>query len=132
MRLNILKIRIIINVLIVYTFFSCKEKNDLESQITIKMTTIDYKTKQPRTGTFDTVEIMKEKARYLMKNFTKIEECVTDSTGSFKVKINPDTGYKFILRKKGFYGSESFGRSFSKEQLKDGQEINIQVMHLEN
>ncbi|WP_284460119.1 hypothetical protein [Chryseobacterium sp.] len=132
MRLNILKTKIAVGISIICFFSGCKKKSDLENQIIIKINAIDNKTKQPRANTFDTIEIKRESAGYLTKTFDKIEERVTDSSGSIKIKIDCTKGYKFLLRKKKFYGSESFGEPFNREKLKDGQEVNIEVMSLEN
>lgn len=132
MRLNILKTGIIVGVFVICLFLGCKKESDLNKQITIKITTINNKTKQRRANMFDTIEIRKEEIGYLMKTFNQAGEYVTDSTGSVKIKIDPTKGYKFILRKKGFYGSESFGGSFNKEKLKDGQEVNVEVVSIEN
>lgn len=132
MQLNILKTKIVISIFMICFFLGCNKKSDLENQITIKITAVDNKTKLPRTKKFDTIEIREEGVKYLTKTFDKVEECVTDSTGSVKIKINRTKGYKFLVKKRGFYGSESFGEPFTKEKLKNNQEVNIEVMSLEN
>lgn len=132
MQLNTLKKKLVVNVFIICIFSSCTQKSDLENQITIKITSIDSKDKQPRINMFDTIVVRKEGVGYLTKTYTKVGEYVTDSTGSIIIKINRNEGYMFLLSRMGFYGSESFAEPFTKEKLRDGQKVNIEVMHLEN
>jgi hypothetical protein len=133
MQSSILKAKIAIYISIMFFFVSsCTKKTDLENQITIKINSIDNETKQPRINVFDTIEVRKEGAGYLMKTYTKVGEYITDSTGSVKIKIDRNEGYRFMLSRKGFYGSESFAEPFTKEKLKDDQEINIEAISLEN
>ncbi|RMZ59392.1 hypothetical protein D1632_07045 [Chryseobacterium nematophagum] len=122
--------KIIVGFVIFFIIFGCTKKNDLENQITIKINTIDSKTKQPRINTFDTIDVRKEKRGYLTKTYAKVGEYITDSMGSVKIKIDYNEGYKFLLKKKGFYGSESFAEPYTNEKLKDGQEVNIDVFSI--
>ena len=129
---NILKIKNEIFVFLILTLIiNCKGRNDLENQIAIKITLINRDTKQPRINSFDTIEVTKEGIGLLTKSFDKVAEYITDSTGSIKIKINSNEGYKFSISRKGFYGSENFSDAFTKEKLKDGQEINIEVFPIQ-
>ncbi|WP_147298249.1 hypothetical protein [Flavobacterium aquicola] len=124
--------KIVISISIIALLISnCGRKTDLENQITITITSVDSKTKQRRINTFDTIEVRKEGMGYLMRTYPKVGEYITDSMGSVKIKIDSTDGYRFMLNKKGFYGSESFAEPFTKEKLKDGQEINIEAISLE-
>lgn len=111
---------------------SCKKGKDLENQITIKITSIDSKTRQRRVNMFDTIEVRKEGIGFLMKSYKLVGEYVTDSTASVTIKIDRDEGYLFFLRKRGFYGEECFADPYTKEKLKDGQEVNLKVRSYEN
>ena len=108
---------------------SCSKKSD---QITITIHAIDSKTKQPRVNTFDTIEVRKEEFGYLMKTFKKVAEYTTDATGSVKISLDGTEGYNFSLSEPNIYGSAEFSEAFTKEKLKDGQEINIEVVSLDN
>ncbi|REG96039.1 hypothetical protein C8P67_11111 [Flavobacterium aquicola] len=132
MQSKISKMKIVISISIIALLISnCGRKTDLENQITITITSVDSKTKQRRINTFDTIEVRKEGMGYLMRTYPKVGEYITDSMGSVKIKIDSTDGYRFMLNKKGFYGSESFAEPFTKEKLKDGQEINIEAISLE-
>lgn len=61
-----------------------------------------------------------------------VGEYVTDSTGSVTIKIDRDEGYLFFLRRIGFYGEECFAEPYTKEKLKDGQDVNIKVRSYKN
>ncbi|TBX65196.1 hypothetical protein EZL74_12450 [Flavobacterium silvisoli] len=128
MRSRILKPKILVLVYIItLVIFSCNRKNDLENQITIKINSIDRKTKLPRTNVFDTIEVRIESIGFPAKRFPKIAEYVTDSSGSVKIKIDRDEKYLLLLSVPYFYGSEDIvGKN-----LKDGQEINMEVFHPE-
>jgi len=114
--------------LIVILISNCKGKSDSENQITIKINLIDSKTKQPRINAFDTIEVRKEGLGYLMKTFDKINECITDTSGSLKIKIDKSEKYMFLLKRRNYFGSETFDG----ELLKDGQKVNIEVFSIEN
>jgi hypothetical protein len=133
MESNILKIKNIIGIFfILMLFMCCNRKSSQENQITIKITLINKDTRQPRTNSFDTIEVRKEGIGFLTKTFKKVAEYVTDSTGSIKIKIKRNEGYKFMLSRRGFYGAENFSEAYTKEKLKDGQEVNIEVFSIEN
>ncbi|MBK0370178.1 hypothetical protein [Flavobacterium agrisoli] len=111
---------------------NCSRKTDLENQITITINSVDSETKQRRINTFDTIEVRKEVGiGFFTRRIPKVAEYVTDSMGSVKIKIDSACGYRFMLNKRGFYGSESFAEPFTKEKLKDDQEINIEAISLE-
>lgn len=129
MQLNILKIKTILLISLVTILISnCNRKSDLENQITIKINSIDNETKQPRINTFDTIEIRIKKFGYLMKRFVKVGECITDSKGSVKIKVDRTEENHFILGGPNVYGATEFAEG----ELKDGQEVNIEVISLEN
>lgn len=132
MQLNILKTKFVVSIFVICVLSSCDNKSNLDTQITIKITSVNNKTKQPRINTYDTIVVRKEENGYLTKSYKKIGEYVTDSTGSVTIKIDCTKGYKFLLNKKGFYGSENFSKPFTKEKLKNNQEVNIEVIPLEN
>ncbi|MEC4049004.1 hypothetical protein OX284_006160 [Flavobacterium sp. SUN046] len=67
-------------------FLNCNNSN-LKNQITIKINSIDSKTKIPRINTFDTIEVNKEGVGYLMKTFVEVGEYVIDLMGSVKLKL---------------------------------------------
>ena len=122
----------ILYIFIISLIMSCTKKGYPENFITIKVTSIDNKSKQHRINTFDTIEVRKEGVGCITKTYAKIGEYVTDSTGSVNIKIDRSGGYRFMLRRRGFYGSESFAEPFTKDKLKDGQDIYIEVVSLEN
>jgi hypothetical protein len=133
MQLNILKTRIVVcNSIMVFLILSCNKKNDLKNQITIKINSIDNKTKLARVNAFDTIEVRMQGFGYLTKTFDKVGEYVTDSTGSVKVKLDCTEEYIFILGGPNIYGSAEFTEAFTKEKLKDGQEVNIEVISTES
>lgn len=102
---------------------NCKGKSELENQITVKINSIDRKTKENRINVFDTIEIRKEGVGYLMKTFDKVGEFVTDSSGSFKIKIDKTNNYLFLLKRRNYFGSETV----IGESLKNNQEVSIEV-----
>ena len=102
---------------------NCKGKSELENQITVKINSIDRKTKENRINVFDTIEIRKEGVGYLMKTFDKVGEFVTDSSGSFKIKIDKTNNYLFLLKRRNYVGSETV----IGESLKNNQEVSIEV-----
>lgn len=124
MQLGIHKIKIIVSVfLLAILIWNCKRKSDLENQITIKINSIDAKTKQNRINKFDTIQIRIVKFGYLKKNFVAIGEYITDSKGSVKIELDPNKEYHISL-----YGTNVFGwANFNKNDLKDGQEVNIEA-----
>jgi hypothetical protein len=133
MQSNILKIKIVLYIsTLFFLISSCSKKSDLENQITIKINSINSETKKPRVNAFDTIEVRMQGIGYLMKTFKKVREYTTDSTGSVKIKLDSTEKYIFIVKGTNIYGSAGFTGAFTKETLKDGQEVNIEVISLEN
>ena len=133
MQSNIHKKNKILGIILLASLvINCKGKNYLENQITIKINLIDSKTKQFRVNKFDTIEVRKESEGYLMKTYNIVGEYVTDSKGSVTIKIDRDAEYRIMLNRRGLFGSESFAKSFNREKLKDGQEVDIEVFSIEN
>lgn len=130
MQSDIFKMKVIIcfSVVTLLTFSCTKKTGVLENQITIKLNSIDYETKQPRINIFDTIDVRIAKFGFPMRKFVKVSEYITDSTGSVKVKLDQNEEYHFILGGKKIYGATEF----SKGELKDGQEVNIEVISTEN
>lgn len=128
MKLNFLKMKIIFwSLITALLFINCDRKTDLDNQITIKVNSIDSKTKQPRRNLFDTIDVRIESIGFPMKQFPKIAEYVTDCSGSVKIKIDRTENYILLLGAPYVYGSEDI----IGEKLKDGQEVTIKVIHLE-
>ena len=124
MQSKILKIKI---VLCVFIIFSCNKNTNLENKINIKINSIDSETKQLRVNTFDVIEVRVESFGYLMKTYEKVDEYTTDSTGSVKIDIDGSKQYRFMISGPNGFGSANFTEAFTKEKLKDGQEVNIEV-----
>lgn len=121
------KIMVCISILAL-SISSCTKKTNLENQITIKINSIDGKTKQRRINVFDTVVVRKEGIGYLMKTFDKVGEYITDSNGSLEVKIDSSKIYDISVSGLNVLG----GDMYYPGHLKDGQEVNIEVISLEN
>lgn len=133
MQSDILKMKIIVCISVVaLLIFSCTKKTNLENQITIKINSIDGKTKQRRVNMFDTIEVRITEFGIPMQKYVKVAEYITDSTGSVKIKVNSTEEYRFMISGPNIYGSANFTEAFTKEKLKDGQEVNIEVISLEN
>lgn len=133
MKLNILNTKILVYIYVLFFLISsCKKGNDLENQITIKINSNDSKTKQRRVNMYDTIDVRMQGIGFLTQSFDKVGEYVTDSTGSVKIKLDGTEEYIFILSGPNIYGSAEFARAFTKEKLKDDQEVNIEVISLEN
>jgi hypothetical protein len=129
MQSKILKMSIVLCVSLVAILNSnCKGKSDLEGQITITINSIDKETKQRRINKFDTVVVRKEGIGYLTKTFDKIGEYVTDSTGSVKIKIDSSKICDISVSGLNVLGGDMYYPGY----LKDGQEVNIGVISLEN
>jgi len=129
MQLKIHKMNTILCVfLITMLTVRCAKKTNLENQITITINSIDSKTKLPRVNAFDTIDVRIAEFAIPTRKYVKVAEYITDSTGSIKVKLDCDEEYHFILRGTYIYGATEF----SNGELKDGQEINIEVVSLEN
>lgn len=128
MKLNIRKTKIVVCISILALLISnCNRKTDSENEITVKINSIDSKTKKRRVNLFDTVEVRKERFGYLTKTFPVEKKYIMDSTGSVKIKIDTTKLYKvFVL------GFKAFGpEMYYPGHLKDGQEINIEVISFE-
>lgn len=70
MQSNIIDTKILVYISVLFFLISsCKKGNDLENQITIKITSIDSKTKQRRVNMFDTVEVREEGFGFIKKTF---------------------------------------------------------------
>lgn len=129
MQSKILKMGIVLCVsLVAILNLNCKGKGDLEDQITITINSIDKETKQRRINKFDTVVVRKEGIGYLTKAFDKIGEYVTDSTGSVKIKIDYSKICDISVSGLNVLGGDMYYPGY----LKDGQEVNIEVISLEN
>jgi hypothetical protein len=129
MQSNTFKTKILLYTSVMFfLILSCNKKTDLNNQITLKLNSIDSKTKQNRLNTFDTIEIRIKKFGFPSWRFVKVGECVTDSTGSVKIKIDRTEEYTFLLGRRNYFGSETFAG----ELLKDGQVVNLEVFSIEN
>ena len=104
-------------------FVNCKLKGNLDNQITIKINSIDEKTKKRRINMFDTVEVRKEGFGWLMKTFNVVGVYRTDSTGSVKIKI--DSTKISEISVKGLH--ELGGEMYYPKYLKNNQEVDIEV-----
>lgn len=129
MQLKILKRSIVFCIsLVAILNLNCKGKSDLENQITITINSIDKETKQRRINKFDTVVVRKEGIGYLTKTFGKSGGYVTDSTGSVKIKIDSSKICEISVSGLNVLGGDMYYPGY----LKDGQEVNIEVISLEN
>lgn len=129
MQSKILKISILLCIsLLTMLNSNCKGKSDLKNPITITINSIDKETKQRRINKFDTIVVRKEGIGYLTKTFDKVGEYVTDSTGSIKIKINSSKIYDISISGLNVLGGDMFNPGY----LKDGQEVNIEVVTFEN
>lgn len=113
-------------------FANCNKKSDFENQITIKINSIDSKTKEYRVNKFDTIEVRKTKFGILTQRYVKVAEYVTNSEGSVKIKVDSTEEYRFLIRGPYVYGTANFTDTFTNEKLKDGQEINMEIFSIEN
>jgi hypothetical protein len=133
MQLDILKIKkLTFTILLLILFTFCEKKSNLENQITVKINSIDGITKKSRVNIFDTIDVRVTKYGIPMQKYVKIAEYITDSSGSVKIKIDPTKEYRFIIGGKYIYGSANFTEAFTKEKLKNEQEINIEVISTDN
>lgn len=115
-----------------FLFFNCINKSSIENQIKIKINSIDNKTKKPRVNKFDNIEVRVTEFGFPTKKFVKIAEYTTDSTGSVVFNVDSEEEYRFLISGPNIYGSSSFTTAFTKDKLKDGQEVNIEVISLDN
>lgn len=129
MQSNIRKKKILVCISVIALLITnCNRKTDSENQITITINSIDKETKQRRINKFDNVEVRREGIGYLMKTFNKVGEYKTDSTGSVKIKVDSSKIYDISVSGLNVLG----GDMYYPGHLKDGQEINIEVVSLEN
>ena len=130
MQSKILKISIVLcAVLVAILISSCEGKKDLKNQITIIVNSVDKDTKENRVNMFDTIEVRVARPGFPVRRFVKVAEYTTDSTGSVSVKVDKSEENHFMIGGKSkFFGSTAF----SKGDLKDGQEVNIEVISLED
>lgn len=133
MQSDVLKTRTMVFIFkIALLISSFTKNNNLENQITVKINSIDNETKQPRVKMFETIDVRISEFVFPMRKYVKVAEYITDSTGSVKIKIDSAEEYRFMISRPNVYGSANFIEAFSKEKLKDGQEVNIEVIFLEN
>lgn len=129
MQSRILKLEIFVFASLLSLFISnCNMKDDLKNQITITINSVDKETKQRRVNKFDTVIVRKEGIGYFMKTFDKVGQYVTDSMGSVKIKIDPSKICDFSVSGLNVLGGDMYNPGY----LKDGQEINIEVVSIRN
>ncbi len=128
MKSKILKISTVLCALAVPILISsCEGKSDPENQITVTINSVDIDTKENRVNMFDTIEVRVARWGIPMRRYVEVAECITDSSGSVKVKLDRNEKYLFMLGGKNIFGSTEF----SKGELKDGQEVNLEVFSLE-
>jgi len=104
-------------------FVNCTWKGNLNNKITIKINSIDEKSKQRRKNMFDTVEVRKEGFGYLMKTFKVVGVYRTDSTGSVKINIDSTKINQIFVSGLHEYGSEMYYPGY----LKNNQQVDIEV-----
>ena len=112
--------------------FGCTKNTNSENQITIKINSIDAITKRLRVNMFDTIDFRMTKFGFPTQKYVNVAEYITDSTGSVYIKVDLNEEYRFMISGTNGYGSANFTKAFSKEKLKDGQEVNIEVISLDN
>lgn len=127
MRLIILKVKIMVYVVLMVLFISSCKKANLENQITVEIKSIDRESKKLRLNTFDTIEVRVMRFGYLTKEYVQVGQYVTDNNGSVKIKVDRSEENHFILSGQNVYGATEF----SKNELKNGQIIYIDVIRLE-
>ena len=78
---------------------------------------------------FDTIDVRVARPGFLKRQYVKVAEYVTDSTGSVEVKLDRNEEYHFMLGgKRPFFGSTDF----STEDRKNGKRVDIEVISLED
>lgn len=95
--------------------------------IDVKINSVDRGSGKMRNNMFDTIEIRREGKGYLMKTFNEFGEYVTDSTGSVIVKIDSTKITDISVSGENVLG----GMIFYPGDLKDGDEVNIEVFLIE-
>jgi hypothetical protein len=129
MQSRILKLEIVVFASFLSLLISnCNMKDDSKNQITITINSVDKETKQRRVNKFDTVVVRKEGIGYLMKTFDKVGQYVTDSTGSVKIRIDSSKICDISVSGLNVLGGDMYNPGY----LKDGQEVNIEVISIEN
>jgi hypothetical protein len=129
MQSRILKLEIVVFASLLSLLISnCNMKDDSKNQITITINSVDKETKQRRVNKFDTVVVRKEGIGYLMKTFDKVGQYVTDSTGSVKIRIDSSKICDISVSGLNVLGGDMYNPGY----LKDGQEVNIEVISIEN
>lgn len=129
MQSRILKLEIVLFTSLLSLLISnCNMKDDLKNQITVTINSVDKETKQRRVNKFDTVVLRKEGIGYLMKTFDKVGQYVTDSTGSVKIRIDSSKICDISVSGLNVLGGDMYNPGY----LKDGQEINIEVVPIGN
>jgi len=119
-------------IILLVLFASCNKKNDFENQITITIISVDKESKQRRVNKFDTIEVRKKKLAIFTHRYVKVEEYVTNAEGLIKIKVDSTQEYSFLIRGPFLYGSANFAEAYTKERLKDGQVVNIEVISTKN
>lgn len=76
---------------------SCTNKTYSENQITLKINSIDVKTKQLRVNMFDTLDVRMTKFGFPIQKYVKVAEYITDSTGSVEIKCDSNEEYRFMI-----------------------------------
>ena len=128
MQPHIRKIKLILFISILLLLITnCNKKSEVEGQITIKINSIDEESKKQRANMFDTLEVSKERPGLISKRFPIERKYITDSTGSVKIKIDPTKIYDFSVSGLNVLGGVMYYPGF----LKDGQEVNIEVLHFD-
>ena len=129
MQSRILKVSIFLCALFAAILISsCEVKSDPKNQITITINSVDKETGQKRVNMFDTIDVRVGRPGILKRQFVKVAEYTTDSTGSVKVKLDKSEEIRLILGGKMIYGSEWFQEG----KLKEGQSVDIDVISLED
>ena len=129
MQSRILKLEIVLFTSLLSLLISnCNMKDDLKNQITVTINSVDKETKQRRVNKFDTVVLRKEGIGYLMKTFDKVGQYVTDSTGSVKIRIDSSKICDISVAGLNVLGGDMYNPGY----LKDGQEVNIEVIDIGN
>jgi hypothetical protein len=111
---------------LLFLSIKCNEKTNLEKYISITINSIDKKTKQRRINLFDLVTIRKEEFGLFKKTFKKVGEYVMDSSGSVRIKIDPNKICDISVTGSNVLGGDMFYPGY----LKDGQVVNIEVFSI--
>lgn len=126
MQLPILNIRKTIAGCLIISSLGCTNYEN-KKLIDVKINSVDRGSGKMRTNMFDTIEIRRERKGYLMKTFNEFGEYVTDSTGSVILKIDSTKITDISVSGENVLG----GMIFYPGDLKDGDEVNIEVFLIE-